>query len=102
MGLYGGMDLESRQCIDRRWHICATRAHLRHEDTRDEGRPLRAALQGEALNRLKLLEVERPQVVSVEEKAYKDTSGMDQEGERGANQRKRRNRGTTVSKVGSV
>ncbi len=49
---------------------------------RDEGRSLRAALQGEALNRLKLLEVERPQVVSVEEKAYKDTSGMDQEGER--------------------
>ena len=50
--------------------------------TRDEGRSLRAALQGEALNRLKLLEVERPQVVSVEEKAYKDTSGEDQEGER--------------------
>ena len=49
---------------------------------RDEGRSLRAALQGEALNRPKLLEVERPQVVSVEEKAYKDTSGMDQEGER--------------------
>ena len=51
-------------------------------NTRDEGRSLRAALQEEALNRLKLLEVERPQVVSVEEKAYKDTSGMDQEGER--------------------
>ena len=49
---------------------------------RDEGRSLRAALQGEALNRLKLLEVERPQVVSVEEKAYEDTSGMNQEGER--------------------
>ena len=49
---------------------------------RDEGRPLRAALQGEALNRLKLLDVERHQVVSVEEKAYEDTSGMDQEGER--------------------
>ncbi len=62
---------------------------MRHEvalaprgHTRDEGRSLRAALQGEVLNRLKLLEVERPQVVSVEEKAYKDTSGMDQEGER--------------------
>jgi hypothetical protein len=50
--------------------------------TRDEGRPLRAALQGEALNRLKLLEAERYQVVSVEEKAYEDTSGRDQEGER--------------------
>jgi len=50
--------------------------------TRDEGRSLRAALQGEALNRLKLLEVERSQVVGVEEKAYKDMSGMDQEGER--------------------
>ena len=49
---------------------------------RDEGRSLRAALQGEALNRLTLLEVERPQVVSVEGKAYKDTSGEDQEGER--------------------
>jgi hypothetical protein len=50
--------------------------------TGDEGRSLKAVLQGEALNRLKLLEVERPQVVSVEGKAYKDTSGMDQEGER--------------------
>jgi hypothetical protein len=39
--------------------------------TGDEGRPLRAALQGEALNRLKLLEVERPQVVSVEEKGVR-------------------------------
>ena len=57
--------------------ILAPRGYMR-----DEGRSLRAALQGEALNRLKLLEVERPQVVSVEEKAYKDTSGMDQEGER--------------------
>jgi hypothetical protein len=50
---------------------------LRHEAalaprgyTRDEGRTLRAALQEEALNHLKLLEVERPQVVSVEEKAW--------------------------------
>ena len=44
--------------------------------------PSEAALQGEAPNRLKLLGVERPQVVSDEEKAYKDTSGKDQEGER--------------------
>jgi hypothetical protein len=42
----------------------APRGHIR-----DEGRPLRVALQGEALNRLKLLKVEKPQVVSVEEKA---------------------------------
>ena len=49
---------------------------------RDEGRSLRTALQGEVLNRLKLLEVEKPQVVSVEEKACQDTPGMDQEGER--------------------
>ena len=55
----------------------APRSHMR-----DEGRSLRTALQGEVLNRLKLLEVEKPQVVSVEEKAYQDTSGMDQEGER--------------------
>ena len=40
--------------------------------TRDEGRPFRAVLQGEALNRLKLLEAESPQVVSVEEKASKE------------------------------
>ena len=49
---------------------------------RDEGRPLRAALQGEVLNHLKLLEAERHRVVSVGEKAYEDTSGRDQEGER--------------------
>jgi len=56
---------------------------LRHEVIREmRDGPSRAALQGEALNHLKLLEVERLQVVSVEEKAYKDTSGMDQEGER--------------------
>ena len=48
---------------------------------RDEGRSLRAALQGEALNRLKLLWA-KAMVVSVEEKAYEDTSGMNQEGER--------------------
>ena len=41
-------------------------------------------------------------MVSVEEKAYKDMSGMDQEGERQANQCKRRNPGMTVSKVGSI
>ena len=57
--------------------ILAPRGYMR-----DEGRSLRAALQGEALNRLKLLEIERHQVVSVEEKAYEDTSGRDQEGER--------------------
>ena len=78
---------------DQKWACFFASPHfnqeVRHEATlaprgytRDEGRSLRAALQGEALNRLKLLEVERPQVVSVEEKAYKDTSGMDQEGER--------------------
>ena len=46
----------------------AALAPRRH--TRDGGRSLRTALQGEVLNRLKLLEVERPQVVSVGEKAY--------------------------------
>jgi hypothetical protein len=70
--------------------------------TRDEGRSLRAALQGEGLSHLKLLEVERPQVVSVEEKEHKDVPGMDQEDERLAIQWERRNRGTMVSKVGSV
>ena len=80
---------------------------MRHEaalaprsHTRDEGGSLRAALQGEALNRPKLLEVEKPQVVSVGEKAYRDMSGMDQEGERKANQWKRRNRGTDGVKSG--
>ena len=50
--------------------------------TGDEGRSLRAVLQGKALNRLKLLDAERPQVVSVEEKAHEDASGEDREGER--------------------
>jgi len=48
---------------------------------RDEGRPLRAVLQVEVPNRLKLL-WSKAMVVSVEEKAYEDTSGMNQEGER--------------------
>jgi len=41
------------------------------DHTEDQGRSLRTPLQGEAPNRLKLPEVERAHVVSVEEKAYR-------------------------------
>ena len=44
---------------------------------RDGGRPSNAARQGEALNDLKLLGL-RAQVVSVEEKAFTETSRRDQ------------------------
>ena len=44
---------------------------------RDGGRPSKAARQGEALNDLKLLGL-RALVVSVEEKAFRETSRMDQ------------------------
>jgi len=44
---------------------------------RDGGRPSNAARQGEALNDLKLLGL-RALVVSVEEKAFRETSRMDQ------------------------
>ncbi len=62
--------------------MCHEATFAPRSHTRDEGRSPRVALQGEALNRLKLLGVERPQVVSIVEKAYEDTSGMGQEGER--------------------
>ena len=61
---------------------------MRHEaalaprgHTRDEGWSLRAALQGEALNHLKLLEVERPQVVSVEGKDMAKTMSGEVQGD---------------------
>ena len=44
---------------------------------RDGGRPSKAARQGEALNDLKLLGL-RALVVSVEEKAFEETSRMEQ------------------------
>ena len=53
-----------------------------HNCTRDEGRPLGAALQEEASNHLKLL-WSKAMVVSVKEKArHKTVSGVDQGAER--------------------
>ncbi len=49
--------------------------------TRDGGRSSGIGIQVQIPNRLKLL-WSKATVVSVEEKAYKDTSGMNQEGER--------------------
>ncbi len=48
---------------------------------RDGGRSSGVDMQVKVPNRLKLL-WSKAMVVSVEEKAYKDTSGMNQEGER--------------------
>ena len=48
---------------------------------RDGGRSSGAVIQVKVPNRLKLL-WSKAMVVSVEEKAYKNTSGMNQEGER--------------------
>ena len=48
---------------------------------RDGGRSSGVDMQVKVPNRLKLL-WSKATVVSVEEKAYKDTSGMNQEGER--------------------
>ena len=49
--------------------------------TRDGGRSSGVDMQVKVPNRLKLL-WSKAMVVSVEEKAYEDTSGMNQEGER--------------------
>ena len=54
----------------------STRREVRNS-RRDGGRPSNAARQGEALNDLKLLGL-RALVVSVEEKAFEETSRMEQ------------------------
>ena len=59
------------------------RVVLRYEATNgDGGRPSEIGIQVQISNYLKLLCGKKDTVVSVEEKAYKDTSGMNQEGER--------------------
>jgi hypothetical protein len=50
--------------------MCYKATFVPRGHARNDGGSLRAVLLGEAPNRLKLLEVERSQVVSVEEKAY--------------------------------
>ena len=56
---------------------------LRYEATNgDGGRPSEIGIQVQISNYLKLLWERKHTVVSVEEKAYKDTSGVNQEGER--------------------
>ena len=61
--------------------MCHEHRNLFNEEVcnsrRDGGRPSNAARQGEALNDLKLLGL-RALVVSVEEKAFRETSRMDQ------------------------
>jgi hypothetical protein len=56
---------------------------LRYEATNgDGGRPSEIGIQVQISNYLKLLCGKKDTVVSVEEEAYKDTSGVNQEGER--------------------
>ena len=55
---------------------------MRHEAAKEmEVGPSEVGMQVQTSNHLKLL-WSKAMVVSVEEKAYKDTSGMNQEGER--------------------
>jgi|GEM_PF-3486375 hypothetical protein len=67
----------------------------------DEGRPLKAGLQEQALNHLKLQGL-RAGVVSVEEKAGRNLSGRRQGDEREANRRSRVESVGTTSKPGGV